>query len=330
MHILVTGGAGYIGSHVVLALQDAGHQPIIIDNLSNSSKDNLPANVPFYYGAVGDASLLTQIFAAHPIQGVIHLAASISVPESVAQPLAYYENNVAQTLVLLTQCVKHNIANFVFSSTAAVYGNPQQTPVAEDAPLVPISPYGHSKLMAEQIIRDTALANPSFHTVTLRYFNVAGADQALRTGQTSKNATHLIKLVGEAALGKRPTISVYGSDYPTPDGSGVRDYIHVSDLATAHVQALDYLQNGGANVVLNCGYGQGYSVLEVIAAAEKVIGHPLNKELLPRRAGDPASLVANAELIKQLLGFTPKHHDLVHIIATALAWERHCLSKQIA
>jgi UDP-glucose 4-epimerase len=318
--VLVTGGAGYIGSHVVLALQDAGYRPVVLDNLSTGIRRAVPADGPFVEGDIGDAALLSRIIAEHGIGAVMHFAGSIVVPESVSNPLLYYRNNTLKSLTLIEACVAHGIGSFVFSSTAAVYGIPAEVPVAEGAETRPINPYGASKLMTEWVLRDTAFAH-TLRYVALRYFNVAGADPAGRVGQSTPAATHLIKVACEAVVGKRPGLQVYGTDYPTPDGTCVRDYIHVSDLAQAHVLALRYLADGGASVTLNCGYGRGSSVKEVLDMVERVSGRPLQKSFGPRRAGDPPGLIAAADRLRETLGWVPRHDDLAIIVETALAWE---------
>lgn len=329
MAILVTGGAGYIGSHMVWALLDAGYEVVVLDRLSTGFRWAIPPQVRFYEGSVGDAALLDRIFSENAVEAIIHFAASIVVPESVADPLSYYENNTGNTRALLSAAVKASVPHFVFSSTAAVYGTPDKPdPVLEVAPLRPENPYGQSKLMSEIMLRDTARAHGLKYAV-LRYFNVAGADPAGRSGQSTRKATHLIKVACEAALGKREKVDVYGTDYPTPDGTGVRDYIHVSDLVDAHLKALEYLRNGGESLTANCGYGRGYSVLEVLEAVGRVRsepgssnGGPLEVSYGPRRPGDAAFIVADPTLARSALGWTPRHDDLDFIVRTALDWER--------
>jgi UDP-glucose 4-epimerase len=319
--VLVTGGAGYIGSHVVLALQDAGYRPVVLDDLSTGVRQAVPANVTFVQGDVGDATLLARTLAEQKIGAVMHFAGSIVVPESVRDPLRYYRNNTLKSHTLIEACVAHGVDKFVFSSTAAVYGIPKTVPVAEDADTKPINPYGASKLMTEWVLRDTAAAHP-FRYAALRYFNVAGADPKGRVGQSTPAATHLLKVACELVVGKRSELQVFGTDYPTADGTCVRDYIHVADLADAHVLALRHLAGGGESMVLNCGYGRGTSVKEVLDAVEQVCGHRLNIAYGPRRPGDPPALIAAADRLRRTLGWQPRHDDLPTIVETALAWER--------
>jgi UDP-glucose 4-epimerase len=321
MAILVTGGAGYIGSHMVHALADAGERAVVLDNLSTGFEWAIPKGVPLVVGETGDQNLVGKLIAEHKVTAIIHFAASIVVPDSVRDPLSYYRNNTVNSRALIETAVKCGVANFIFSSTAAVYGNPAKVPVAEDAALTPMSPYGWSKLMTEIMLRDAGAAYGLGHVI-LRYFNVAGADPQLRTGQSTQGATHLIKVAVEHALGKRAKLEVFGADYPTPDGTCVRDYIHVSDLVNAHSAALAHLRGGGTSATYNCGYGHGYSVLQVIAAVERVCGHPLKVERTGRRAGDPAAIVADARRIRAELGWAPQYDDLDTIVAHALAWER--------
>ncbi len=318
--VLVTGGAGYIGSHVVLQLVEAGERVLVLDDLSTGFREAL-GDVPLVVGNVGDRCLVGQLLREHGVDTVMHFAARTIVPESVADPLRYYGNNTCATRNLLACCRDAGIARFVFSSSAAVYGMPRDGVADEETPTVPINPYGRSKLMSEWMLRDLAAAGGPRH-VALRYFNVAGCDPAGRVGQSTKHATLLVKVACEAALGKRPRLSIYGTDYPTPDGTGVRDYIHVSDLARAHLDALRYLRDGGASVTLNCGYGHGYSVREVLAAVGRACGGAVPFEEAPRRPGDPPSLVAVADRIRATLGWMPRHDDLDLIATTALAWER--------
>jgi UDP-glucose 4-epimerase len=325
MTILVTGGAGYIGSHMVHALVDAGENVIVLDNLSTGFRSALPAGVPLYIGETGDSSLLDAILGAHQVSSIIHFAASIVVPDSVSDPLGYYRNNTANSRTLMEAAVKAGVAHFVFSSTAAVYGNPAQVPIAEDTPAQPLSPYGTSKLMTEWMLRDAAAAY-GLRYVILRYFNVAGADPALRTGQMTEGATHLIKVAVETALGERPRIEVYGTDYPTPDGTCIRDYIHVSDLVAAHVAALGHLRGGAPSATFNCGYGRGYSVLDVIGAVKRACNHDFAVEFAGRRPGDPVAIVADAARIRTTLGWQPRYDDLNTIVETALAWERRLVA----
>jgi UDP-glucose 4-epimerase len=326
MTVLVTGGAGYIGSHTVHELVDAGEQVIVLDNLSTGFASALPAPLLPIVGDTGDQALVASLIERHGVDAIIHFAASIVVPDSVRDPLGYYRNNTANSRTLMETAVKGGVRHFIFSSTAAVYGNPAQVPVAEDAPLAPVSPYGWSKLMTEVMLRDASAAHGLGHVI-LRYFNVAGADPKMRTGQSTPDATHLIKVAVQTALGLRAGIDVYGTDYPTPDGTCIRDYIHVSDLARAHVAALSYLRSGGANVTLNCGYGRGYSVLEVIEAVRRAVGHPFPVRMAARRAGDPISIVAAASRIREVLGWTPELNDLDTIVRHALAWERKLMAQ---
>ncbi len=321
MTILVTGGCGYIGSHMVHALADAGERVVVIDDLSSGFRDAIPPDVPLYVGNAGDGALVPAVAGAHRVRAIIHFAASIVVPDSVRDPLGYYRNNTMNTRALLESAVKSGIAQFIFSSTAAVYGNPDTTPVAEDAPTRPMSPYGASKLMSEIMLHDVAAAH-GLKFAVLRYFNVAGADPQARTGQMTVGATHLIKVATEAALGLRAKLDVYGTDYPTPDGTCIRDYIHVSDLARAHCMALAYLREGGPNVTLNCGYGHGYSVLQVIDAVKRVSGRNFAVFETERRPGDPAAIVADCSRISRVLGWTPQYDDLDTIVAHAVAFER--------
>jgi UDP-glucose 4-epimerase len=320
MTILVTGGCGYIGSHMVHALADAGEKVVVLDNLSTGFRSALPEGVPLYVGNVGDEGLVCAILGAHAVQSVIHFAASIVVPDSVRDPLFYYRNNTMNTRALLESAVKSDVRHFIFSSTAAVYGNPETMPVAEDAPTRPMSPYGASKLMSEIMLHDVAAAH-ELKYVVLRYFNVAGADPKLRTGQMTAGATHLIKVATEAALGLRAKLDIFGTDYPTPDGTCMRDYIHVSDLARAHLMALAHLRRGGTSLTLNCGYGHGYSVREVIEAVKRVSGRNFAIRESGRRPGDPAAIVADAGKIRKLLGWRPDFDDLDTIVGHALAWE---------
>jgi UDP-glucose 4-epimerase len=320
MTVLVTGGAGYIGSHMVLALADAGREVVVLDDLSTGFAAQVPAGVPLVKGDCGDEALVARLIREFGITAIVHFAGSIVVPDSVKNPLGYYFNNTVKSRALIAAAVAGGVRNFIFSSTAAVYGEPEQSPIGETATMQPISPYGASKLMTEWMLRDTTAAH-DLNAVVLRYFNVAGADPAGRSGQSFPRATHLIKLACQAALGQRSNLDVFGQDYPTPDGTCVRDYIHVSDLARAHVLALDHLERGGESLTMNCGYGRGFSVLEVIEAVKRVSGVDFEVRLAPRRAGDPPSLVAATELIRARLGFAPQRDDLDLIVADALAWE---------
>jgi UDP-glucose 4-epimerase len=320
--VLVTGGAGYIGSHAVLALKDAGWPVAVIDNLSTGFRFAVPDDVPFYEGDIADSALLARIIAEQGVGAIMHFAGSIIVPESVVDPLKYYENNTAKSRALIAAAVEGGVKHFIFSSTAAVYGIPDVAAVDEDTPQRPINPYGWSKLMTEQMLADVAAAH-LINAGVLRYFNVAGADPAARSGQSTAGATHLIKVAIEAALGKRDSISVFGTDYATPDGTGVRDYIHVSDLAAAHVLTLEALiADPARSLTMNCGYGRGFSVTEVLDAVDRVTNRQLDRRFEPRRPGDPDSLISNPVRLKTVLGWQPHHAELDTIIAHALAWER--------
>jgi UDP-glucose 4-epimerase len=320
MTTLVTGGAGYIGSHMVLELLDAGEPVIVLDNLSTGFEWAVAKPAHLIVGDVGDEYLVRLILQRHAIDAIVHFAGSIVVPESVADPLGYYLNNTVKSRTLMAAAVAQGVKHFIFSSTAAVYGSPEQTPVPEDARLSPMSPYGTSKLMTELMLADTARAH-DFRYVALRYFNVAGADPAGRSGQSTPKATHLIKVAAETALGKRTHMQVFGTDYPTPDGTCVRDYIHVTDLARAHMAALAHLRAGGQSEIFNCGYAKGYSVLQVVDAVRRVSGKDIDARLSPRRPGDPASIVADSAKIREQLGWRPQHADLDQIVRQALAWE---------
>jgi len=320
--VLVTGGAGYIGSHAVLALTDAGWPVSVIDNLCTGFRSAVPDGVPFHEGDIEDAALLARIFAEDDIGAVMHFAGSVVVPESVSNPLKYYHNNTAKSRVLIEAAVTAGVPHFIFSSTAATYGLPEISPVSENSPKVPINPYGMSKLMTEVMLADTARAHP-INFCALRYFNVAGADPDGRAGQSTAGATHLIKVAVEAALGKRSRVDVFGTDYATPDGTGVRDYIHVTDLAAAHVHALEALiAEPERSLTMNCGYCRGFSVLEVLDAVDRVTGVTLTRNLGPRRPGDPDSLVADNSRILGTLPWKPAYTDLDTIVAHALAWEQ--------
>jgi UDP-glucose 4-epimerase len=321
MTILVTGGGGYIGSHMAHALVDAGEPVVVIDNLSTGFRSALPASATLVVGDVGNEALTAGVIKTHAVTEIIHFAASIVVPDSVRDPLGYYRNNTMNTRALLDVAVKTGVRHFIFSSTAAVYGNPQRVPVGEAAPPAPMSPYGSSKLMSEIMLTDVAAAH-GLNYVILRYFNVAGADPKLRTGQSTVGATHLIKVAVETALGLRPQIEVFGTDYDTPDGTCVRDYIHVNDLVRAHADALAHLRRGGASDTFNCGYGHGYSVLDVIEAVKRASGRDFAVRLAARRPGDPTSIVADAARIRAQLNWTPQFDNLDTIVAHALAWER--------
>jgi len=325
--VLVTGGAGYIGSHAVLALKDAGWPVAVIDDLSNGSRDAVPADIPFYEGDITNRALIDRIFAEQQTQAIMHFAGSIVVPESVEQPLKYYRNNPLASHALISAAVDFGVKHILFSSTAATYGVPKRVPIDEDDPTVPINPYGASKLMTERMLADAAAAHP-FNFGALRYFNVAGADPEGRTGQIGKGSTHLIKVAAEAAVGKRDHIAVYGTDYPTADGTCIRDYIHVSDLAQAHVAALDWLVlHPDENLVLNCGYGKGLSVLEVLDAVDRHTNLPIRRVMEARRPGDPPELVAGNARLLQTLEWRPAYADIDTIVAHALAWERRLLER---
>ena len=326
MAVLVTGGAGYIGSHTVLELLDAGEKPVVLDDLSTGFRWAVPEGVPLIVGDDGDAALISRTIGERGVDAIIHFAAKIVVPDSVADPLGYYLNNTAKARTLIATAIESGVKQLIFSSTAAVYGDPDHLPVTEDEPLKPMSPYGRSKLMVEWMLEDTARAH-DFAYVALRYFNVAGADPKGRSGQSTPNATHLIKVAAQAALGKRSKMQVFGTDYPTPDGSCVRDYIQVTDLARAHLDALAHLRRGGASLVANCGYGHGFSVLEVIEAVKRISGVDFPVEFGPRRPGDPAAIVAANARARDILGWTPRHDDLDEIVRQALDWERKLMAR---
>lgn len=320
--ILVTGGAGYIGSHAVLELLDSEYNVVVLDNLVTGFAHQVDPRATFVEGQVEDDALVRRICSEHAISGVLHFAGSVVVPESVENPLKYYRNNTAASRALIEAVVASGVRHFIFSSTAATYGLPETVPVTEDAPKWPINPYGMSKLMTEYMLADVAAAH-NFNYCALRYFNVAGADPKGRSGQSTTGATHLIKLAVEVACGKREQLSVFGTDYATPDGTGVRDYIHVTDLATAHVLALEALFADPANShTLNCGYGRGYSVFEVLSAVERVTNHEIKRVLAPRRAGDPDCLVSDNRAIVSRFGWQPRYNDLDVIVRDALNWER--------
>jgi UDP-glucose 4-epimerase len=327
MTVLVTGGAGYIGSHMVLALAEAGESVVVIDNLSTGFSAMLPEGVPLFIGDAGDENLVEGVIAQHKVESIIHFAGSVVVPESMRDPLGYYRNNTMVTQSLLRAAVRSGVSRFIFSSTAAVYGNPDQVPVPEIAPTRPLSPYGASKLMTEIMLHDVASAH-GMNYVVLRYFNVAGADPQARIGLATVGATHLLKIAVEAATGQRAKIDVFGTDYPTPDGSCIRDFIHVSDLAEAHRSALSYLRNGGNSVTLNCGYGRGYSVIETVEAVKRISMRNFAVQYAPRRPGDIMTMVADTSRIRGLLDWTPKYDDLEAIAAHALAWEEKLLRER--
>ena len=328
LSVLVTGGAGYIGSHAVLALLDSGHRPVVIDNLVTGFRWAVPDNATFYEGDIANSQMITRIIENERIDAVMHFAGSVVVPESVENPLKYYHNNTAKTRSLIESLVANEVRHMIFSSTAATYGIPETSPVREDMPTRPINPYGTSKLMTEMMLRDVAAAH-DFNYCALRYFNVAGADPKARSGQSTVGATHLLKIAVEAALGKRGSVSVFGTDYATEDGTGVRDYIHVADLAAAHVIALEALvANPKTSHTLNCGYGHGYSVMQVLDAVDRVTNHKLVRNLEGRRAGDPDALISDNRAIVDRFGWQPKYDDLDVIVEHALAWERQLGERQ--
>jgi UDP-glucose 4-epimerase len=320
--VLVSGGAGYIGSHAVLALKDAGWEPVVIDNLVTGFRWAMADDIPFVEADIEDSDAVSKAIKDYNIGAILHFAGSVVVPESVENPLKYYHNNTAKSRSFIGSAVANNVRHFIFSSTAATYGIPEESPVREDAPKIPINPYGMSKLMTEYMLRDVAAAH-DFNYCALRYFNVAGADPEGRSGQSTIGATHLIKIAVEAALGKRDSVAVFGSDYATEDGTGVRDYIHVSDLAAAHVAALDALiSDPEENHILNCGYGKGYSVLQVLDAVDRATNQKLVRKMEPRRAGDPDALISDNRAILAKFSWQPRYDDLDTIVAHALAWER--------
>ncbi|MCA0434692.1 MAG: UDP-glucose 4-epimerase GalE [Proteobacteria bacterium] len=322
MAVLVTGGAGYIGSHMVLALTDAGDDVVVLDNLSTGFEWAVAPAAKLVRGDIGDEDTVRQLIKAHKISSIVHFAGSIVVPDSVSDPLGYYLNNTVKSRALMHAAVKEGVENFIFSSTAAVYGNPRSLPVFESDEPAPISPYGTSKLMTELMLRDSHVAY-GLNYIALRYFNVAGADPKGRSGQSTPRATHLIKVAAQTVLGQRQQMEVFGTDYDTPDGTCIRDYIHVSDLIAAHMDALSHLRKGGQSGIFNCGYGKGYSVFEVIKAVERASGKPVNAKIGPRRAGDPAGIVAGAQKVRDILGWQPKYDNLDFIVKSALDWERH-------
>ena len=330
LNVLVTGGAGYIGSHAVLALLEAGHHPVVIDNLVTGFRWAVAKDAVFYEGDISDSELIQRIIHDQGINAIMHFAGSVVVPESVEDPLKYYNNNTVKSRNLIESAVSNGVRHMIFSSTAATYGIPESSPVREDMPTIPINPYGTSKLMTEMMLRDVAAAH-DFNFCALRYFNVAGADPLCRTGQSTVGATHLLKIAVEAALGKRASVSVFGTDYATEDGTGVRDYIHVSDLASAHVIALEALvSNPKTSHTLNCGYGHGYSVMQVLDAVDRVTNNKLERKMEGRRAGDPDALISDNKAIKATFGWEPKYDDLDQIVQHALAWERRLTDIQTA
>ena len=322
MTALVTGGAGYIGSHMVHALIDRGEKVVVLDNLSTGIRGLVAEEADFVEGNAGDTELVRKVIPAHKIDVIIHFAGSVIVPESVQYPLAYYANNTMVARNLIEASIQSGVKNFIFSSTATVYAGDGNEMLAENLPTDPISPYGRSKLMTEWMLQDASRAH-NFRHVVLRYFNVAGADPRGRTGQSSPNATHLIKRASQVALGRVSHLDIFGTDYPTPDGTGVRDYIHVSDLISAHILALDHLRNDGASATLNCGYGRGISVRDIVKSMERILKRPLPVKEGPRRTGDPAQLVADSRLIREILNWTPVHDNLDEIVRTAYSWESH-------
>ncbi|MCV6548174.1 MAG: UDP-glucose 4-epimerase GalE [Cohaesibacter sp.] len=328
MTILITGGCGYIGSHMCWALKDQGRAFVVLDNLSTGFAQQIPNETPLVIGDIGDQALVAQVIEEHGIEAIIHFAGSIIVPESVTDPLSYYHNNTVKSRSLIENAVKAKLKAFIFSSTAAVYGNPQEAtePLSEDVQLEPISPYGSSKLMTEIMLHDAGLAY-GLRYAALRYFNVAGADPKGRTGQSTPEATHLIKVTNQVALGQRDSLSIFGNDYPTPDGTCIRDYIHVSDLVQAHALALDALLKGENSFIANAGYGRGYSVLDVVKAVKEQSGQTFKTHMVPRRDGDPAQLVANSSRLRSVTGWTPVHNDLNQIVKDALNWERHLIEQ---
>jgi len=322
MTILVTGGAGYIGSHMVLELLDRGEDVVVIDDLSTGIRKSVPESVKFFVGDIGDIDFTHNLLRTYAIDTIFHFAGSVIVPESVADPLKYYRNNTANSRNLMESATKAGVRFFVFSSTAAVYGSISDQPVREESPLQPDSPYGKSKLMTEMMLQDVSQAHGLRHAI-LRYFNVAGADPDLRTGQSTPNATHLIKVAAEAAVGKRKAIEIFGGDYPTPDGTCIRDFIHVADLVAAHAAALRHLRDGGESMTLNCGYGRGYSVLDVLKATKRLSGADFPTPIVNRRPGDVSTVIANSELLRSKLGWKPNYDDLDLIVDHAIRWERH-------
>jgi len=321
MSILITGGAGYIGSHMVLAALDRGEDVVVVDNLSTGVRGLVAEEAHFHLGNIGDQTLLRDLLRRHKVSAVIHFAGSLVVPESVENPLAYYENNTLASRNLVESCIQAGVKHFIFSSTAAVYGNPDNNPVTEGTHPVPASPYGRSKLMTEWMLEDASRAH-DFRYIALRYFNVAGADPSGRTGQSTPRATHLIKRACQVALGRVPVLDIFGTDFPTKDGTGVRDYIHVTDLVAAHALALDHLRQGGRSAVLNCGYGHGFSVRQVVETVANVAGRKVPVRESARRPGDVAEIVADSSRLQSQLGWKPIYNDLQQIVSSAFAWER--------
>jgi len=329
MNVLVTGGAGYIGSHAILALQASAHTPVAIDNLSTGSRAGVAPGVSLEVGDIGDMQFLERTIGEYKVEAVMHFAASCIAPESVKNPLAYYRNNAVNSVGLIDACIRLGVRYFVFSSTAAVYGVPEHLPVDEETACLPINPYGWSKLMTERVLQDAHAAH-DLRYVILRYFNVAGADHEGRAGQRGRTNTHLIKVACETVFEKRPSLSIFGTDFPTADGTGVRDYVHVSDLVQAHVLALNHLLLGRESCILNCGYGHGYSVREVIEAVERVSGKHLLVLIAPRRPGDPAAIVANSDRIRGMLGWIPRFDNIDVIVRSALDWEQQLVREASA
>ena len=327
MSVLVTGGAGYIGSHMVLALLEKGEAVVVLDDLTSGFRWLVPEKASFVFGDVGDADLLDQLITGQGVDAIIHFAGSVVVPASIADPLGYYLNNTVKTHALLEAALRNRVRDFIFSSTAAVYGSADHGPVHENAPLKPISPYGRSKMMIEMMLADVASVS-ELNYATIRYFNVAGADPLGRCGQSGATATHLIKTACQVALGQRPYLEVFGTDYPTPDGTCIRDYVHVTDLVQAHIFALSWLRENSVSLVLNCGYGHGYSVLEVIESVKRVSGIDFEVHNSGRRVGDPASLVAGTELIYKTLGWNPAFDALDSMVEHALSWEGSLAQRQ--
>jgi UDP-glucose 4-epimerase len=328
MTVLVTGGAGYIGSHMVLELVDAGESVVVLDNLSTGFRAAVPDGVPLVLGDFGDQPMVERLIAEHGVDAIVHFAAKIVVPESMSDPLSYYLNNTSKARTLIEAAVRTGVRHFIFSSTAAVYGETDLGAVSEDRPTAPVSPYGRSKLMVEWILADASRAH-DFRAVVLRYFNVAGADPRGRSGQSTRDATHLIKVAVQTALGRRTSMEIFGSDYPTPDGTCLRDYIQVTDLVRAHADALRYLRAGGDSLTCNCGYARGFSVREVVEVVRDVSGVDFRVKLSPRRAGDPAAIVASNDRIRQRLGWRPRHDDLREIVGQALRWERRLHNQEL-
>lgn len=325
MTVLITGGAGYVGSHTAHLLVETGQRPVVLDDLSRGIHALVPDEAAFVRGDIGDAALLDRLFTEHDIDAVIHFAGYIIVPESVDQPLLYYERNVSATRTLIDACVRHGVRHFIFSSSAAVYGAPAVDPIPETAALKPVSPYGRSKLMTEMMLEDAEAAH-GLRSISLRYFNVAGADPKGRCGQVSRVATHLLKVASQVAIGEREKLTIFGRDYDTPDGTCVRDYVHASDLADAHLQALTVLRDGGPTGAFNCGYGKGVSILEALDAFGTVLGRPLPVEDGPRRPGDPPTLVADVSALRSQLGWQPRYNDLELMIRTAMEWEKRAVT----